>query len=656
MKKTLMIIFLVFAFTFSILGQVNYSEEYGKVTQYEMDMTQYESDEEAEAVVIYEIGDNFFRGDEMNGGFVLHMRKRTKIKILNKAGLKYANIEIPYYKEGSQSESIDNLNATVYNRENGVLNKTPLNPKNVFEEKINDNVFVKKIALSDVKVGSVIEYKYDVITPYFFHMRKWEFQKQIPVIHSKLIYRAIPYYVYSFILKGSNEFDVYDSKVDNTEIGFGRLHYKEMVYNFEKINLKAFRDDDFISSPQNYLIALDFQVSRINYPSGGFKDYISTWPTMSDDFLKNDDFGKYIKASEKEGKKIYPILGLEGKTPLEQAQAITNYVKKMYTWNGYQRRFTESKLSDFLKQKTGNSANINLFLIGFLRSANIEVYPIVLSTRDNGIISKGFPFQQFLNYVIAEIVIDDKKYFVDATEPLLSFGELPERCIYSDGLVIKPKSEEWAFTEPLSNDNTIEKIFEIVLMPETNSQNVDVKYITNGQSAYDFRKIYSEDVENLKTYLRKRHNIILQEELVVDNKENAPFCFSFNSNISLENSNNKLFVHPFSNISISENPFKKTSRTLPIDLVYIRGEKYLSTIKIPKGYSLEYLPKDVKHDSKVMSIRYSAKVVDGVIVIEASYSLYSNIYQASDYGRLKNTFSEMIKIFSDMIVLSKSSI
>ena len=655
MKKTLSVFILHIFIGFSVFAQTNsYSEEYGKVTQNEMLMTQYAPDEEAEAVVIYEVGNNYFTADNYSGGFLLRMKKQTKIKILNKAGLKYANIEVFYYKEGGLSEDIDELAATVYNWEDGVLKKTELNSKDIFEEKLSDNYYVKKIALSDVREGSVIEYKYRISTPFFFNMRKWEFQKKIPVIHSKLNYRAIPYYEYSFILKGSDSFDAFDSKVDNTVINVGGLSYKEMVYNFEKKNIPAFRDDDFISSPKNYLVALDFQVSRIIYSTGGSKDYISTWPALSDSFLKDQNFGKYIKDSEKEGKKTLPTLGLDGKNTLEQAQIISDYVKKMYAWNGYQNELVGVKLSDFLKQKVGNVANLNLFLVGLLKAANIEVYPVVLSTRDHGLISKQFPFQQFLNYVIAEVIIDGKKYFVDVTEPLLPFGDLPERCVYSDGLVIKPKSEEWVFTETLDLNNCVEKIFDIKVLPETNRLDLNIKYIANGQNAFYYRETYAKDEENIKSFLRKRNNIVVDDQIIIEDKDNAPFSFSFNWHSALESNNDKLFIHPFSNISISDNPFKKNTRSLPIDLVYLRSEKYKSTIEIPEGYTVEFLPKQINHESRIMLINYSTKVVGNKIEIEAGYSLNNNIYEAKDYMRLKSSYDEMIKQFSEMVVLKKN--
>lgn len=652
MRKIILCVLVAIAPLFS-KAQENYSEEYGKITQYEASMTEYTADPEAEAVVIYDIGTNYFQGDDTKG-FLLHMETRTKIKILKAAGTKYAQIEIPFYKDGRDVESIIDIEATVYNNENGKPTKTVLNTKKVFEEKINNDVSILKIALPDVREGSVIEYKYHIVTPFFFHMRKWEFQQKIPVIHSKLIYKAIPYYEYTYIVRGVKQFDEFDSVTKNQDIRFGSLLYQEKIYSFGMKNLPAFRDEEFISAEEDYMVSINFQISKIYFPNGGFQNYISTWPALCDDFLKRDDFGKYIKNSEKEGKKLLPTLDLANKSQLEQAIEITQYVKTMYKWDETNGKFATDNLSTFLKAKSGNSADINLYLIGLLKAANITVNPVVLSTRNHGAVSKSHPFQQFLNYVIAQIEIDGQKYFADATEPLRYFDELPIRCTNVEALVVKPKTEEWIVTTQKEVAKT-QKVFKLKVLPEQQLLKVNIEYILSGQDAYQFRNTYDGKNDNLVDYFKKNNNVNIEDSLTVINysEMNKPFSFSFNSSTSFESASGKLFIHPFCNLSVSDNMFKQTTRTLPIDLIYLRNVEYKSEIEIPEGYKVEYLPKELTHDSRLMTINYSTKKVDNKIEVSAKYFFNTNLYDAKDYARLKYSYAEIIKQFSDMIVLVK---
>ncbi|EGK03271.1 MULTISPECIES: DUF3857 domain-containing protein [Dysgonomonas] len=654
MKKTIAISFLLFHITMSLFSQADYTQEAGKVTQYEMSMTEYEKDKDAEALVIYDLGKYYFQGDNTRG-FLLRMEKRIKIKILKQAGVKYANFEIPYYMEGMDWENIEDIQATTYNFEDGQLKKTELINKNIFEEKINENLQVKKIALADVREGSVIEFSYKVSTPYFFNMRKWDFQGSIPVIQSQLKYRAMPYYEYTYILKGANKLDEMTSKTLNDEIRFGRLVYKEVEYTFGMKDIPAFRDEEFITSAQDYMISLNFQLSKIYYPTGGKREIMTTWPAMCDDFLKNSDFGKYIRNSEKEGKKVIATLDLTDKPVIDKIDIITQYVKSKYNWDGNNGKYAQVGLSDFLKQQKGNVGNINLFLVGLLQAAGVDVYPVVLSTRKNGAISKGHPFQQFFNYVIAMVKVEDKIYFIDATEPLLYFSDLPERCLNIEGLIIKPKSEEWAVIRQKAL-SIGQKDFTLKILPEEGKMAVDAKYIGTGLNAYKYRTIHLGKDNNLSAYLKNDNNIEVKDdkiEVVPVDRLSKPFVFSFSFDAPLENNNNKLFLNPFCNLSISENPFKQTSRSNLVDMVYIRGDIYRSTIEIPEGYKVEYIPESLSVDDNLIAINYAIERDSSKIMVSAGYNLKQSVYQAKDYNSLKMSFANMIKKFSEMIVLVK---
>ncbi|WP_108823457.1 DUF3857 domain-containing protein [Dysgonomonas sp. Marseille-P4361] len=652
MKRTSVIIVLL---TLMLKGysQENYTQEEGKVTQYEMSMKEYEKDKDAEALVVYDLGDYYFQGDILNG-LLLHMTKHIKIKILKQAGVEYASFEIPYYMEGRDWESIEYIEGTTFNYENGELSKTALTSKNIFEEKVNNNISVKKVTFADVREGSVVELKYKIVTPYFYHMREWQFQRKIPVVYSQLKYKAIPYYEYAYLVKGTETFDVQTSELLNDNKQFGRFTYKEKEFTFGKKDIPAFRDELYVTSANDYMMAIKFQLAKYTLPTGGSQELITTWSAMSDDFLKDDRFGKFIKNSKKESKKILETLDIADKTPIQKVEVIADYVKNNYFWDGFYGKYASDKLSSLLKQKTGNIGSLNLFLIGLLEGAEIEVYPIVLSTRGHGLISISAPFTQSFNYVIAMAVVDGKPIYIDASEPLLYYNSLPPRCINVEGLVIKPKSEEW--TQMFQRRNSLEqKEFKITINSEKKEANVGAVFFGTDYEAYNYRKIYMGKEDNLIKHLKDKNNIDVKNgvKVVQNDKLNRPFVFSFDFSSLIESSADKLFIHPYFNISISDNPFKQKERKLPVDLMFIQGEIYKSKLEIPEGYKVEYMPESYMEDNDVVKIDYVCQKHDNIIETNAYYTLKRNMYNASDYERLKQSFAEIIKRFSEMIVLVK---
>ncbi len=652
MKTSFLTIISLLFLSCMVSAQENYSTQPGKVTQYEIGMTEYPQDANAEAVVLYDLGDYFFQGDE-NRGFVLIMKRKVKIKILKEAGIPYANFEIPYYNDKDEREEVNEIKATTYNMEGGNLVKTSLDSKNIFDEKVNEKTHVKKVALSNVHVGSIVEYSYTIVSPFKVNIREWNFQRRIPVVLSNLKYKAIPYYAYTYILKGANKFDIFSSEAQRDDIHFGNLVYREMEYNFGMKNLPAFKDEEFITSPEDYMVSAKFQLSQIFYPTGGKKDIMSTWPEISNELIKAEEFGKYINNSEKEGKKIVPTLDLATKSPEEQIRIISDFVKSRYSWNKNYGEFAYVNLSTFMKEQKGNVGNINLFLTGLLKASGLDAYPVVLSTRQNGAINRNYPFEQFFNYVIAMVKVGDKIIFVDATEPLLYYSELPIRCINVQALVVKPKIEEWVVTKQKVNAME-QKKFAIAIDPEKKKVNANVTFSGIGYKSYELRDIYEGKNENLAKYLKDNYKIEVSEVKNVEDKGlNKPFEFSFNYNPSIESNDGKLFIQPFCNLNLHENPFKQTKRTLPVDLIFIRGEIYSSTITIPKGYKVEYMPEKAISEDVLMNIAYNIDHSDDKILITASYMMKKNLYDADSYLGLKADFNYFIKKLSDMIVLVK---
>lgn len=659
MKKRISLSTALFLIIFQSIhcnAQEQFSDKWGRVSQYEMSMKEYEPDKDTEALVIYEKGCNRFITDDQLG-FILYMEYKVKIKILKQSGIDYANFVIPYYTKGHEQERIIDIKGTTYNIEGNTLQKTELSSSNIFDEKHSENTNVKKFTMPNVKEGSVIEVSYIHTTPHFYRMKEWEFQKKIPVVSSTLEYRAIPYYEYTYILIGSNAFDVFESQKNNSEVIFGPLRYNEFTYWFGMKDLPAFKDEDFITSPRDYMTSLNLQLSKIYNPTGGVQTFMSTWPELTNKFLKLPEFGKYINQSEKEAKKkILPALNITDKTDLEKTKLLVDYVKNMYKWNSVYGKFAQSgKVSNFLKSKTGNSGDINLFLVGLLRGAGLDSNPIILSTRGHGLIRKTHPFESFLNYTIVEVNVDGQKIFIDATEPLLHYNELPTRCTNVDGLVIKPKSEEWIFTEQKTLATTNHKL-EMTVDPLSQSAKIKASYLAHGNDAYHYRKVYMSNQQNLKDFLKKGYNIDVTDDIIVENEEDRdkPFRFNFTFNTSIEGSAEKLFIKPFSGLSVEQNPFTKASRTLPIDFIFLGGNSYESEIEIPKGYKVESLPNTTKINNKLLEIGYSAKVEGNKIIVKAYYERKSNIYPADSYIYLKNIYSGMIDRFSEMIVLTLS--
>ena len=172
---------LLFVFFGLLIFTVSNAQKYdlGKVSIEELSQTSHPSDPEAPAAILYKKGKSYFDVDG-NGYFVLVTEIEQRIKIYKKEGYEYGNQEIPYYVGGVRDVKVTFDEASTYNLVNGKIEKTKLKSDSEFKETINESYRSKKIALPNIKEGSIIEFKYTIRSPYYSSFPDWYFEYVIP--------------------------------------------------------------------------------------------------------------------------------------------------------------------------------------------------------------------------------------------------------------------------------------------------------------------------------------------------------------------------------------------------------------------------------------------------------------------------------------------
>jgi hypothetical protein len=598
-------IFITFLLSLTVYGilPAQTQHEFGKLNMDEINMKTYDRDKIAEAVVLYDLGNTFFTY-AYEAGFEIIFERTTKIKILSRAGIKYGEVEVPYFKSKEGHEEVYEIEGYTYNLENNEVKITKLDPENVYVEKENENWSLKKFAMPDVKEGSVIEYRYKVSSPFYFNFQDWVFQGQIPKVYSEYTVRMIPFYEYSYILQGAPKFDFYNNRVDDTKKTVGDVDYKDNIFTFGMKNVAAFRDEDYITSINDYIMKLDFQLAVVHHSNGSSENIRTTWPTLVEYLLKDNEFGVYMKSVAKNSDDILASLDLSSNNNREKAERIFKYVKANFNWDGYQNKQTNKTAKEFLKTKTGNTANINLFLCSMLNEAGILAYPVVLSTRDHGKIPMEYPFQQFLNYVIVLVRMDNQDIMLDATEPLSPFGMIPARCINDKGLIVAKDKTEWI---PLEDhvESVVSDSGHIAFNESLDSATIDFNLTATGHTGLDYRSSYQDDPEEFKKGFYT-DEMAVKKEISVMNEHAAdlPFMHAFTVSLPVEMVGEKLLVNPFPGLVPTENPLKLPFRSYPVDMVYKSKHSFYTTLDIPEGYKYVDKNNTVSLDNELVNIQY----------------------------------------------------
>jgi len=660
MKYLLIICFLLCQYAYSQKIEL----EFGKLSREEIEMKSYEKDQEAKAVILYDKGTSVFFDTE--NGYDIRFTRHKRIKIFDKSASQHAEVSIPYYVDGyGKTEIVESIEAFTYNVTDGRLSKKMLDPSTVYDERINEQWYNKKFVFPDVQDGAILEYRYVLETPFHFNLPDWTFQDKIPTLYSEYQVSMIPFYEYVFIAQGISRFDYQNSEVAEEKRTWGSVSmsygqnvgsgvvFQDYVHTYVMKDVPAFIDESYISSINNYIIKMDFQLAKFISPSGGTADVISTWTALNESLLKHEKFGKYLKSSSKYAKKILSEdLNLGSKDTNQKAKEIVDYIKSNFEWNGSNSKYSSQSAKDFFIKKKGNVADINLFMIALLNEAGINTKPLILSTRDHGIIPNDYPFDHFTNYVIA-FIDTDSSFLADGTEELLPYNKLPIRCINEVGLVVQKKQAPiWI---KLGNTVISTEMSTIRMSLDGISNNIlaNVYVQSNEYEALLMRNKCRNDSLKIKEYFAEKIGEIKNLHTIGYESTNRPYTMNFETTYETEKMGDNIIIKPFLDIPLSKNNLTQKKRTYPVDFIYPWEKKFETTIEIPAGFLLSKLPEGYRLNNELADIHLAYSLSDSILTVNGYYTFKKAIYSAKEYPQIKSYLDKIVKIFNQPLVLEK---
>lgn len=660
MKCLLIICFLLCQYAYSQKIEL----EFGKLSREEIEMKSYEKDQEAKAVILYDKGTSVFFDTE--NGYDIRFTRHKRIKIFDKSASQHAEVSIPYYVDGyGKTEIVESIEAFTYNVTDGSLSRKMVDPSTVYDERINEQWYNKKFVFPDVQDGAILEYRYVLETPFHFNLPDWTFQDKIPTVYSEYQVSMIPFYEYVFIAQGISRFDYQNSEVAEEKRTWGSVSmsygqnvgsgvvFQDYVHTYVMKDVPAFIDESYISSINNYIIKMDFQLAKFISPSGGTADVISTWTALNESLLKHEKFGKYLKSSSKYAKKILSEdLNLGSKGNNQKAKEIVDYIKSNFEWNGNNSKYSSQSAKDFFIKKKGNAADINLFMIALLNEAGINTKPLILSTRNHGIIPNNYPFDHFTNYVIA-FIDTDSSFLADGTEELLPYNKLPIRCINEVGLVVQKKQAPiWI---KLGNTVISTEMSTIRMSLDGISNNIlaNVYVQSNEYEALLMRNKCRNDSLKIKEYFAEKIGEIKNLHTIGYESTNRPYTMNFETTYETEKMGDNIIIKPFLDIPLSKNNLTQKKRTYPVDFIYPWEKKFETTIEIPAGFLLSKLPEGYRLNNELADIHLAYSLSDSILTVNGYYTFKKAIYSAKEYPQIKSYLDKIVKIFNQPLVLEK---
>jgi hypothetical protein len=662
MKNILLSIFL-FLYTF-LHAQKERSAKMGQTSLQELQMTYYEKDSSANALVLYEQG-NYYRSKLKDFRFTTDYYHR--VKIFNREGVKNATITL--YTSNNHNEIISDIKAISYNlNDKQLIETTYLNDDQIYTSDVAKDHTKTTFTLPNVKPGTVIEYSYS-ISSYSVNIRDWYFQSHIPKLMSEFDLAILGNYKYNVRFLGPHSLGKEDSFIDKSciEMPEGQIAPCAAYYYGMK-DIPGFKSEDHMLSKYNYLSRIIFDLESVSklvkYTIGGKDDiikekitnYTKTWKD-ADKTLKKD-FLNYQSSKEKNFKKKIPSEILNEINQMTKAKRIYSFIQNHYTWNKINWISSNIKLKESFDKKVGSVDEINLSLYNSLQAADIESYITLVTTRDRKQPTTLFPALDDFNYIIVKVVINGNDYFLDATDKYLPFGTVPYRCLNGVARVFDfKKGSYWQHIPPNKINNS--SLSSTILMNTDGNIEVTSNVVNSGYFANEIRhkynltgeEDYKKDIEiKLVDFEIEDYSIKYSSDLEKPIKES--FTLLSDDDFSTQN---KISLKPFLISRVSSNPFKLKERLYPVDFGYNRSVTQRIIVEVPEGYEVTSIPDEavIKLPNNGGSFVYKIQYVNNTIKIYSKYLISKKIYNPDEYNNLKDFFKQIIFAENSVIVFKK---
>ncbi|MFT5640877.1 MAG: hypothetical protein ACI9A7_000975 [Cyclobacteriaceae bacterium] len=628
MIRLILIFATLLAASQSSIGQTRL-EKFGRVPIQDIEMTGYLPDPSAEAVILFDKG----YLDKQTFKFYRHLR----VKILKKSGLNWGNWVFPV-------PSKSGIKGLVHHLEDGKVITTKLTNEDIFEEDIFENYFVYKVYMPNVRVGSVIEVKYEFTgLPY-----EWRFQDRIPVVYSEV------------------EIQMPDM------IEFNRKAYGNIPINtitpgshWYAKDVPAFVEEPYSNHYTNFISKMEFEITsfqtdRYRWSWGGtdrFFDLASTWQEVSEELVATRSFWSVPEESMflNDFAKDMNALNLTFEEKIDTAY---HYIKSNIAWNGYETIYTSRYLRDnFKNEHSGSVAEINLSLFSLLKKMEVEVYPIVFSTRSHGILNPISPSLNKLNYVVVLAKDGENELLLDATEKNLQPGDLPERAINGSGRLI---SEDTTYFVPLIPKNK-DKILSMANI-SIESDNYQFK-VQNKYSAYAYLD-WLEDYQKAENKANYQSNLeesfggldIQDYDFSVDSVHfvcSESIAGSMNNMI--DDFGDELIFQPLFFLDLQENPFKNPERKYPVDFVTLKSRQTIATITISDDFEIVSIPKSSRFTlpNNAADFKFYCNLNGENVQIQALMDVKKPIFTEVEYQDLRAYYALVTQKITNAIVLKK---
>ncbi len=571
---------------------------------------------------------------------------RQLIKVFNERGRDEAEVRIPY---NHAFERVTITRARTIKSNGQILSVKPSDVRDHAVDEGEDSYSdarIKSFSLPAVDDGAVLEYEYVTdqkapLMPGQFWTRWWFQTGSDPVVESRLTVTMPKGLAVKEALKNTDLKPVTKESADGSKItrvwrsrGVPSIEWEPMMPGAERI-------------------APHLALSTV----GTWQDIAAWYWTLAKDRANPDAAIKAQTAALIKGKT----------TPEEKAKAIfyhveekTRYVALEYGIGGYQPR----RAADVSRNQYGDCKDMTTLLVAMLKEAGITAHPVLLRAGSTAKVSDELPSPHAFNHAICLAEINGKKFWLDATAQLASWGVVPGGDRGAQAFVIRDGVGSWeVIPHAAPEENRLEQTAKLTLAADGSATGT-VRVQGTGDADMGLRgALFFTRPDKVKEMVERMAQGIGANAKVtkytVSDFRNKDLPVTITYDVTLpswaQKSGSMLLFKARAEQSAGSgsSPFLQETREHPIFQDSSGVLESTVEIAIPAGYSPLSMPEPLEVKSDLGIFRRTVTNKDNALTIAVRAENHRADIPAARYSEVRKYYDDMVKVADEPIILKK---
>jgi hypothetical protein len=591
--------------------------------------------------------------DETDRGIVVYIHYLNRIKVYSDDPIDQAEaalVGIPFYAS-ENIERVTNLEGITWN-ENGQFFR--LNTENTRNSELNSRYRLIEFEMPEVEAGSVLEYKYTLERRYIEELPDFYLSDRVPVREATLFMKNADFLRYNVIEQNVDfELSYHEFEVDTSSIPFVFTYERPDPVNVEVWNaegIPAIDATSFISSIDDVRAKLKFQISEFGLPR---QPLDNSWELVAAQLRRNSN--PYDSIEENQDLIEMELNQFsEGQSLIELQDSIFHYLNSSMQFNGSNTVYAEGSLDHVIDGRPAGQAEINTLLLGMLREAGIEAYPLFISGREFGRINRSFPSLFQFNQMLVYSEIDDVEYVMDASFAHSLPDLISVNSFNMQGFLLRENDFQWIEINPRKSVFNLRVGVEGDLN-QNGTLTGTIRAETTGYPSREIRRSLA-GAESESDIIKKIFLDIYPEaelsntEIAVD--ELNPDSISIRASFDIPNYavsfTDGLEFKPVVVGYLYQNPFESANRRVPITLDAPEQLFVNYRINLPDGAEIENLQGRQMTELPGAELREEYSVSDTQLTYSFGVNIERKQFSSDDYSQLRRIYERWVELSNEV--------